>query len=160
LTLSVPPWLSAEHVLVHVTWHTAPDSQVTLDPSPTVTAQSLAASHVTLADAPALSVHVAWLWQSRLELSAATTLQLLCDPHVVLHEAPHAPVHTVADWHESMHPDVCAVHPLPPLKLQWPPCVQVHVAPLQLAGNTVPVDPEQAGTRAAPAAAQTAKTKP
>jgi hypothetical protein len=59
--MSVPPWFSALQVLVQVTVHVAPDPQVSVEPAPAVTVQSLPDAHWTEADAPAVSLQVAWL---------------------------------------------------------------------------------------------------
>jgi hypothetical protein len=59
--MSIPPWFSALHVLEHATEHVAPEPLVTDEPAPTVTLQSLPASHCTVADAPAVRLQVEWL---------------------------------------------------------------------------------------------------
>ncbi len=79
-------------------------------PSPIVAEQLLALSHVTLAEAPAVTVHVAPMAHWRLELSAAVMVQALATPHWVSHEAPQAPVHVAPLAHESLHPGVPPAH--------------------------------------------------
>jgi hypothetical protein len=59
LTMRVPPWFETLQVPVQTTLQMAPCRHVRLLPLPTVAEQLLAPLHVTLADAPAVSVHVA-----------------------------------------------------------------------------------------------------
>lgn len=114
---------------MHVTSQTAPSEQVSVLPSPIVAEQLLALSHVTLADAPAVSVHVAPIAHWRFELSAAVTVQALPAPHCVSQEAPHAPVQDAPDAHESLQPCVAAWHwPVEP-KLQVVLLGQVQAPP-------------------------------
>jgi hypothetical protein len=106
LTIRVPPWFSALQVLVQVTVQVAPEPQVRLEPALADTVQSLPGSQTTLAEAPAVSLQVAWLWQSRFELSAAVTVQSVFDPHWVLQDEPQAPLHVALPPHVNMQPFV------------------------------------------------------
>jgi hypothetical protein len=133
-------------VPLHVTVHVAPDAQVTLDPAPTVTVQSLPDSHCTLADAVALSEQVAWLRQPRFALSAAVTEQSVPEVHCVLHDEPQVPVHDAPPVQLNEQPFVAAVHAPLPLRLQVPAELHEQLVPLHVAGtpDPDPDDPPQA----------------
>jgi hypothetical protein len=134
LTINVPPWLSALQVPVQSTVHVAPEAQVTVDPGPTVSVQSLPASHATLADAPAVSRQVAWLWHSRFALSAAPMVQSVPAAHCVLQLEPQVPVHVAEPPQAKEQPPVCEVQAPVPLRLQAP-LVHEQDVPAQLAGT-------------------------
>jgi hypothetical protein len=140
-TFSVPPWFWALQVPVQVTVQVAPDAQLTLDPAPTVTVQSLPARHCTLAEAPAVREHVAWLSQPRFALSEAVMVQSVPEVHCVSHDDPQAPVHDAPPEQVNEHPLVAEVHAPLPLRLQAPAALQVQLVPAQAAGAPEP-DPE------------------
>jgi hypothetical protein len=90
-----------------------------------------------------VSVQVAWLLQSRLELSPVVTVQLDCAPHCVLHDAPHVPVQVAPPSQLNAQPFVCAVQAPVPLRLHCPAVVHEHVVPEQFAGAPAPPESEE-----------------
>lgn len=98
---------------------------------------------MTLADFPALSVHIAPVAHSRFELSAAVIVQLLSAAHCVSHESPHPPVHDAPAEHESLQPCVALWHCPVDVKLHVVWLGQVQVEPEHEGGLTGP--PSAAG---------------
>jgi hypothetical protein len=126
--------LDALHVLVQMASQVAPIWQVRVLPAPIVAEQWLPVSHMTLAEAPAVRLHVALIAHSRFELSAAVIVQLLCSAHWVSHDAPQLPVHDAPAEHERLHPAVPLWHCPVEARLQVVWLGQVQLEPMQEGG--------------------------